>query len=231
MRSLAAAAKRDGNGMRAVRATVRLPARWTRKRVIAALQKCFALGGSDIPRGLRQQCRRLFGDVWAARAAANAVVVRRPWSRERVIIELRELAARGGALGQNLRRACLQRFGSVENACLTAGITSQAITRTQWTRSRVIAEIRQCAISGGSMSRSLLTACNRLFGTVAIACRKANAEAYISSSTDEILRQIRRHRGPVSTLLSIACIKTFGSVDAARVAAALANTGGARYRR
>lgn len=223
---LAAAAHRYFGSMRAARTAAGLPQlrpHWTRERVIAVLRKWSFRGVSDIPRGLREQCKRFFGGVVAARAAANVSVARRLWSRERVIAELRDVAARDGALGANLRYACLQLFDSIMDACLAADIPAAARvlrSRTQWTSSRVIEEIRNRARSGNmSMSRSLRAACQYRFGSVDAACRAADAEMHVCLSADEILRQLQSKPGHLNTLFSIACIKAFGSVDAARAAA------------
>lgn len=136
---------------------------WDRNRVITALRDLAAQGGTAVPMSLGKHCREFFGTVRKARAAAGIVVVRAParpprqWTRERVIAELQDAAARKSAISARLRTACKKFFGSVDDAWGAAAMSSEAAAsraaarkRDREARERRRAETSRAEFDGGS---------------------------------------------------------------------------------
>jgi hypothetical protein len=108
---------------------VRAKVEWTESSALAAIRKLGrsrrALQSADVPSGLLDACRRLFGS-WAetCRRAGVATNERRPrgyWTRERVLEVLGERRRDGRAvvdstLEPSLRAAIRRHFGSLDHA-------------------------------------------------------------------------------------------------------------------
>lgn len=109
--------------------------RWTAAKVVAALRRrqrtgaslsSQAIATSDVP--LARAARRYFGTMVKAREAAGIhLVLRRRWTREAVLTELRRHAGRRTALRQldvpaRLVFAAAAQFGSWRAACAAAGL-------------------------------------------------------------------------------------------------------------
>lgn len=161
--------------------------RWTARRVIVSIQDYYVRrlpihihGFGD--RRLAGAAKRRFGG-WAAAVAAAGLadklpppVPTRKWTRPAVLEGIRAWHAQGRPISnvskqdQGLYSAAKKYFGGWRAAVIAAGLEP---TRKQWSRDRVVAEIRQRQARAGAMSSTaifrddppLAGAATRLFGT------------------------------------------------------------------
>jgi hypothetical protein len=96
--------------------------RWTREAILQALREHHHRGGRGVPYALVMRCRRYFGGVEIARRAAGLPTLRRRWTKQAIIAELRrkwrDRQIKDGALAH----ACVREFGSVPAARRAAGL-------------------------------------------------------------------------------------------------------------
>lgn len=106
-----------------------------------------------------------------------------PWTRERVLAELRRVHAAGEPLNarhnQALASAARSLFGSLAAAAAQVGASVRS--QRHWTREEVLAELRALAQQGQIISkrrvpRSLVEAAAKLFGSWSVACHTAGVE-------------------------------------------------------
>jgi hypothetical protein len=203
--NLSAACVRYFGSVNAARAAAGLPclrkARWSRAELVAELRR---IGTGPISIRLMSACATHFGSVAAGRRAAGQPAPRRAWTRAEVVGELRRTA--GNASGKNgLRAACARHFGSLDAARIAAGVLPS--------RGRG---------AGAAAARR-----PRRVSQARTAARAIVAPGWVQRWTRErILEELRRCGGrrPAATL-SAACVRHFGSLDAARDVAGLAGTG------
>ncbi len=109
-------------------------AKWTRERVVEALQERAGRGIFTLTPGLHRVVQIYFGGAANARAAAG-ILSKTAWTRERVTDELRRRAARGDhALTPPLYRAARLLFGGARAARAAAGVPDPIDARRERTR-------------------------------------------------------------------------------------------------
>jgi hypothetical protein len=192
-------------------------------------------------RAVRAECRERFGSTEAARRAAglpdaaqrrrNTRNVRaarrfpwRRWSRETIEGKLRSWHRRGGTMSTALALACRFHFGSVTRALAEIGLSAP---KEHWTPELIKTALRGAARTGGVISTSLMGACRHHFGSVTAARTAAGVALLRRFWTRETLiaelqARIRHGLRGTGPLLARACIKEFGSSDAALRAAGAA---------
>jgi hypothetical protein len=161
--------------------------RWTARRVIVSIQDHYVrrlpihINGFGDNR-LAAAAKRRFGS-WAAAVAAAGLVDKLParvptrnWTKAAVLDGIRAWHAQGRPISnvskqdQGLYCTAKKHFGTWRGAVIAAGLEP---TRKQWSRDRVLAEIRQRHARGGGMNTTavfredppLAGAGTRLFGT------------------------------------------------------------------
>lgn len=202
------------------------------------------------PLTLRAAIVRRFGSIQGLRDHLGIAV---HWTPEKVVTALREFATSGGQVTvDGLRRAgrsglaaaAMRLFPSFEAARLAAGIgpeepgpngmaggdglrSSFRRPRRKWTSEAVIAELRQCALSGRPVTRTelrrtgrgaLASAASRLFGSFERARKAAGLPEAPDPSTrwaelsPEELYALWRSERPRPRGLRLAIRRRFGSV-------------------
>lgn len=218
------------------------PGHWDPATIVAAIQARArdgeTLASSRAPQPLVAAARWHFASWDAALAAAGvdpgAVRLQRGrYTRDDIVAVIRGMAGEGIAVRPSTLRARVKLdsvrklFGSVDAAVRAAGI-EQVVTHgnQKWSRDRVIEELKARAARGeDKLSRGLARAVQLYFGGAhraraaaglpQLARRAWTQEALI----DELRRRARR--GESCRTLSRACKRLFGSVAAAREAAAV----------
>jgi hypothetical protein len=115
---------------------------WTAELVLAAMRRRHRRGESvrpaDVQRedmGLYLAARRRFGSyLRAAKRIGATSWARKPWTRARVVAELRRTAGRARRIsarqaGDKLTHACIRYFGSFAVACRAAGLETTRLKR------------------------------------------------------------------------------------------------------
>jgi len=194
-----------------------------------------------LDRAVRAECRERFGSTEAARRAAGlpSAVQRqritrraradrrfpwRRWSWAAVAGKLRAWHRRGGRMPVTLALACRHQFGSVTRALDELGLPP---LDERWTPALIKAALRRAARDGGLLSPSLTRACRSQYGSVTaarVAARVPLLRRVWTRSKLVAELQARKRRGLRGTgpLLGPACVKEFGSRDAALRAAGMA---------
>lgn len=211
-----------------------------RKRLIAELRRVAALAQRLTYAWLYRQDRSLllrlrneFGDLARARKAAG-IPPPDPtwkWTQDRISQELRKVHRATGALtvrtiikaGRRDLAFAIQANGGIVRARRLAGLGGQSLRR-RWSRTRVVAELRESARRGVEPSRGLTSACVRVFGGIVAARKVAGLKPReLVWSPERIVAALRDHaaRGEHVTHgpLANACIRCFGGIRAARRAA------------
>jgi hypothetical protein len=198
------------------------PARpvWTRATVIARVRDAVAQD-RIIEGALRNHAIDLFGSVAAARDAAKGPQIPPPWSRDAVLAELRAVGA--ARVCWTLAAGCRKHFGSVRAARLAAGVPVPPKPR-RWTRDRVLSELRR--IGSAPVESTLGYACRIYFGSVRFARLVAGVgvahRRRCTWTRTRLLHELRTnptYRRDLPYPVRYACIKLFGGVRAARIAA------------
>jgi len=192
----------------------------------------------NLDRAVRAECRERFGSTEAARRAAglpDAAQRRRTtrhvraarrfpwrqWSRETIGDKLRSWHRRGGTMSTALALACRFHFGSVTRALAEIGLSAP---KEHWTPELIKTALRRAARTGGVISTLLASACRNHFGSVTAARTAAGVTLLRRFWTRETLiaelrARIRHGLRGTGPLLARACIKEFGSSEAALRAA------------
>ncbi|MBE7449236.1 MAG: hypothetical protein HS111_10155 [Kofleriaceae bacterium] len=213
---------------------------WTRDQVVKELHAHAAKGRrttATLPKALRAVMVAQFGSVDAARTAAGIEVqVRRRWTRERVVEELRAHAVEGRTSTKQLPPmlwvAMRSLFGGAHAARAAAGIEGPPTVR-RWTRDRVVEELRAHAASGristSQLPDTLCDAMSALFGGVQAARAAAGIEGPVGRARwtrERVVEELRAHAVDGRTLTSqlpatlvVAATRQFGTLEAARTAA------------
>ena len=235
-----------GSVTRAVRAAGLVPSehpnqKWSRARVIEALQARAAQGDATLTRGLQSAVQQYFGSAHAAREAAGLPpLVREAWTRASLMVELRQ-RARTGDNGRTLWAACTRLFGSLAAARLAAKVpaTQRARGMAAWSKAELLAELGKRARRGEQLSRGLTAGLRRAFGSLVAARALAGVSTRkeLEAARAEPAAQRERWRGwtraqviaklqvwsarggPMRRELSAACAAQFGSVTKAVAAA------------
>jgi len=194
-----------------------------------------------LDRAVRAECRERFGSTEAARLAAGLPSAAqrqrstrraradrrfpwRRWSRDTVAGKLRTWHRRGGRMPSTLALACRRQFGSVTRALDALGLPPP---KERWTPALIKAALRRAARDGGLLSPSLTRACRSHYGSVTAArvaarvplLRRVWTRPRLVAELQARMRRGLRGTGP---LLGPACVKEFGSREAALRAAAVA---------
>jgi hypothetical protein len=219
--------------------------RWDHEVIVAAIQararKRLTLASSKAPQSLVAAARWHF-QSWEAALAASGVASqavrlrRRAYTRPEIIALVRELAREGRAVRPSMVTGAVKLetvrklFGSVGAAIRAAGVTVVAEHGNQrWSRERVIEELQARAQRGMSTLPGALHRAARLhFGGVPAAREAAGATALLRApwTAESLVEELRRRarRGDSGRTLWAACKRLFGSVAAARRAAAVPAT-------
>ena len=227
------------------------PFRWTKERVIQAIQANRRPGVASKAASrtalsaLHQIGCRLFGRWDDALAAAGFKPGHKSWAPEEVLRELRRHYPRYYPRSRiwtevsGLASAARQQFGSRTNALIAAGLCDKSDRpRRRWTRQRVLEELR-CQVGRGvpvtkiwQQDIGLHSAAIRLFGAWNEAVRAAGLQPKVTRywNMDKIVQQLRlwHERGiPMRQLwkhdqrLLAAAYHHFGSLRQAVLAAGL----------
>jgi hypothetical protein len=226
-----AAAAREAAGLAPL-----VRAAWTAPSLIKELQRRARTG--ETSRGLSGACKRLFGSIAAARAAAELPETQHTegmagWDGRALLAELRRRLRAGHQLGRGLTEGLRREFGSLAVARALVNrrvrgrgkvpvIGQQATPRQRWTHARVIERLQAWSAGGGGpLSKALIQACKQQFGSVVRACAEANVPVAATAWTPRRIAHALRVPGVdvVDPTLVEACIRHFGSVTAARAAA------------
>ena len=231
-------------GVHAARAAARLPpllrAAWTEDSLIEELKRRARHGDSG--HALWAACNRLFGSLAAARRAAGVPATQRAggmasWDGPALVRELRRRRRAGQQLARGLVEGLRREFGSLAAARAVADrrpgrradATGGARGRgdgdawRRWSRAQLIARLRAWhAAGGGEPSRALVLACRHQLGSVVRACAEAGVPVMATPWTPQRIRKALREPAVdvVDPQLVAACIDHYGSVTAARTAAA-----------
>lgn len=210
-------------------------AAWTAPALIKELQRRARSG--EPSRGLSGACKRLFGSVDAARAAAELPEPPHPdgmagWDGRALLAELRRRLRAGHQLGRGLTEGLRREFGSLAmaRALVNRGVRGRGkvpvigppARRQRWTHAQVIERLQAWSAGGGGpLSKGLIHACKQQFGSVVRACAEANVPVAATAWTPRRIAHALRVPGVdvVDPTLVEACIRHFGSVTAARAAA------------
>jgi hypothetical protein len=179
------------------------PQRMSKAWIIAEIRAC---GSKNMPRRLQEACRAQFGTIRAARAAAGVPSRLKVWSKDVIVEELRQRAARGELPDSNLRDACRRHFGSLTVAREAAGVP---IVRRRWSNDDLIAEIRR---RRGILDHRLRQEVWMKFGSVHVAYAAAGlvprrtpwtrelviAELRAGRSDRRLIRAARHHFGSLA---------------------------------
>jgi hypothetical protein len=191
-----------GSVTRAVRAAGLVPGehpnqKWSRARVIEALQVRAAQGDATLTRGLQRAVQQYFGSARAARAAAGLpALVREAWTRASLIAELRR-RARVGDPGRALWAACTRLFGSPAAARRAAKVpaTRRARGMVAWSKARLLAELGNRTRRGAQLSRGLTAGLRRAFGSLEAARALAGVSTRKELAAAAAAKRTRRDRG------------------------------------
>jgi hypothetical protein len=202
---------------------------WTKESLVKELQRRARRGDSG--HTLWIACKRLFGSVAAARAAADVPARQREpgmaaWDRRALLAELRRRRKHQQPLGRGLIEGLRREFGSLAAARALAerprrGRAGAPSARQQWSRALLIERLRAWhAADGGAPSKLLTSACKHHFGSVARACAVAGVPVQAPWTPQRIRQALRDPRVDIADPdLVAACIEHFGSVTAAQAAA------------
>ena len=233
-----------GSVARAVRAAGLVPGehpnqKWSRARVIEALQARAAQGDATMTRGLQRAVQTYFGGAHAAREAAGLPpLVREAWTRASLIDELRR-RARAGDNGRTLWAACTRLFGSVAAARRAARVpaTQRARGMAAWGKPQLLAELAGRVRRGEQLSRGLTAGLRGAFGSLVAAralagvpTRKEREAARVASGAKrargwtraQVIAKLQAWSaagGPMPRGLAAACVAQLGSVAKAVAAA------------
>jgi hypothetical protein len=135
------------------------PPRLSKARIIAEIR---ASDGQPLSKRLQQACRNYFGSI---RAAAGMPSKMKVWSKDAIVEELRQRAARGERM-RDLNDPCRRHFGSISAAHQAAGLPSLR----RWKRAEVLEAVRRHhQLYGTALPRLLARACRVHVGSVAAA--------------------------------------------------------------
>jgi hypothetical protein len=145
--------------------------KWSRERVIEALQARAKLGKLTLTRALASAVQLYFDGAHAARAAAGIpTLLRAPWTKPSLIEELQQRARRGDS-GSALGAACKRLFGSVAAARRAADVpaTQRSKGMAEWDKPALLAELRRRSRKRQPLGRGLTAGLRRQFGSLAAA--------------------------------------------------------------
>jgi hypothetical protein len=227
--------------------------KWTKEIIIKQLRNWHAAG---VPvKSLWRQDRPLcssatviFGSWRNALEAAGFQCVRRRWSRERVIEELREYQRQRRKICGKLRAAACGEFGSIAQAYAAAGVPSRRKPQPlrAWTLANTVTAIRDRHKSGRNLSTthredpSLYNAAKRLHGrwTNALAAAGLEPPSVERLSATEVILKIQERQRSGSTLsnmdkhdplLAQSALRHFGRWSKALLAAGVETTVRSRW--
>jgi len=221
---------------------------WTAESLIAELRRRARRGDSG--RTLWAACRRLFGSAAAARLAAGVPATQRgagmvAWGKPALLAELRKRQRGRKQLSRGLVAGLRNAFGSLEAARQAAGpgagrgagggsagqprheraggAAGRRRAWSAWSRAQVLDRLAAWnARGGGRLAGGLELACKHHFGSLAQARLAAKLPRltvhWTAARIQRALRDASFDRGDPRFVA--ACIALYGSVTAARVAAA-----------
>jgi hypothetical protein len=183
--------------------------KWTREIIIKKLQEWHAAGvpvkslwRQDEP--MTSSASALFGSWRAALQAAGFRSVRRRWSRDLIIKELRECRRNQRKISEKLRSAANSEFGSISQAYAAAGVKSRQKPQPPlvWTQESTLAAVRNRHKSGRTLSTThredpvLYAAAKRYFGrwTAALAAAGLTPLAVERLSATQVILRIQERQ-------------------------------------
>jgi hypothetical protein len=96
--------------------------KWTREAILQALREHHHRRRRGAPLALVIACRRYFGSIELARRAAGLPVLRRRWTKQAIVAELRQKWRDRPLKDGALAHACVREFGGVPAARRAAGL-------------------------------------------------------------------------------------------------------------
>lgn len=192
--------------------------KWSKENIIQRLQQWHASGvpvkslwRQDQP--LTSSAAILFGSWRATLEAAGFRSVRRRWSRDLIIKELRECRRNQRSISEKLRSAANSEFGSIAQAYAAAGVKSRRKPQPPqvWTLDRTVAAIHNRHKSGGTLSTThredpaLYAAAKRFHGswTAALAAAGLTPLAAERLSASQVILRIQERQRTGSPLTNI----------------------------